>query len=721
MRNAVRGEVGARESVRNWGGPSRIGIASAIIAMTMSLVTPGYAATITVTSTGDSGGGSLRAAMIAAMPGDSINFSVSGTIALLSTLPTVAGSLTITGPTTSPGITIDGGGTVRVMEIASGETLNLKFLTIAHGFVTDLSAQGGAIFVNSGGTVTIGNCTLSNNQAIGLVGTTNGDQAHGGAIYNNGTVVISNSTVSNNLAQGDPGLFDNFTDSEGGAIENNGTITISNSTFSGNKAEGNSSGAIQNAGTLTLTNSTFYGNEIGAIDNFGTLLATNCTFMGNTVSAALRNGNIAKVKGSIFADNPGSNCNPVPHNDSSPDPFHNFDEGYNISDDGSCAFTEPTSVIEAAGLDAGLKDNGGPTQTVALLSSSPAINAIPHASCTDQDDPPNQIATDQRGFARPAPEDGADGACDIGAYEFQLAVASPTLGANAQLFGLLADSTIQLARSSTVSFVSQSPTPPEVGADMANIAGPTSQLGGDLIISAATGQAISLGAHDTVVGNCVTGGGGIVTGAGTTCASIDTGGTSGLLTTLSNAQSEASTYATYLAGLTTTRSLGNITLAKGKSMTVKLVAGVNVVAIGNITTAGNNTITLSAPKNAVVVVNVSGALSLGTATQIFTNSGGLNQHNLIWNLESANPRFGASVTFNGTLLNIVDSTTVTFGAGSAINGAVLTDGSVVSSGAMHLNFWPFTAAPADPSVSPCSIGRFGENLLGGPNLARPAC
>ena len=103
------------------------------------------------------------------------------------------------------------------------------------------------------------------------------------------------------------------------------------------------------------------------------------------------------------------------------------------------------------------------------------------------------------------------------------------------------------------------------------------------------------------------------------------------------------------------------------------------------------------------------------------HSGGLNQHNLIWNLESANPKFGSSVTFNGSLLNIADGTTVTFGARSPINGAVLTDGSVVSSGAMHLNFWPFTAAPADPSVSPCFVGRFPQNDLSGIHLVRPAC
>jgi hypothetical protein len=52
-----------------------------------------------------------------------------------------------------------------------------------------------------------------------------------------------------------------------------------------------------------------------------------------------------------------------------------------------------------------LADNGGPTQTHALLPSSPAIDAGDNNGC-----PP----TDQRGVARPS---GL--ACDIGAYEVE--------------------------------------------------------------------------------------------------------------------------------------------------------------------------------------------------------------------------------------------------------------------------------------------------------------
>jgi hypothetical protein len=65
---------------------------------------------------------------------------------------------------------------------------------------------------------------------------------------------------------------------------------------------------------------------------------------------------------------------------------------------------------------AGLANNGGPTQTIALLDGSPAIDAIPLADCADQASPLNPVITDQRSFPRP---DAGKAFCDIGAYEVQ--------------------------------------------------------------------------------------------------------------------------------------------------------------------------------------------------------------------------------------------------------------------------------------------------------------
>jgi hypothetical protein len=57
-----------------------------------------------------------------------------------------------------------------------------------------------------------------------------------------------------------------------------------------------------------------------------------------------------------------------------------------------------------------LKDNGGPTQTIALLPGSPAINAGDADVCAN----PPVNGVDQRGFARPGT---GHTQCSIGAYE----------------------------------------------------------------------------------------------------------------------------------------------------------------------------------------------------------------------------------------------------------------------------------------------------------------
>jgi hypothetical protein len=284
---------------------------------------------------------------------------MTGTITLGSTLPTITDSgLTITGPTASAGITIDGNNAVRVMVVDSGGTLNLNDLTIADG----LADTGGGI--QSAGTLTVINGTFSGN-------TDSGDT--GGGIYSTGTLTVTDSTFTgNNSNHG----------GDGGGIHNGGgTLTVTNSTFSGNNATGEDGGGIaDDSGTLTVTNSTFSGN-------------TAATNAGGDISGT------ANVKGTILAGGTAANPNCS---------GAITDSGYNISDDNSCGFSGTSSVImptSAIGLDStGLFDNGGPTETIALVSSTspgsgPAIDQIPVTVCTDASG--NPLTTDQRGYGRP--------------------------------------------------------------------------------------------------------------------------------------------------------------------------------------------------------------------------------------------------------------------------------------------------------------------------------
>jgi hypothetical protein len=93
------------------------------------------------------------------------------------------------------------------------------------------------------------------------------------------------------------------------------------------------------------------------------------------------------------------------------------DEGYNLSHDATSGFTSAEHSLSntPAGLDpAGLGNNSGPTQTIAILPSSLAVDYVPRASLVDPSRA--QLKTDQRAFPRP---DAHERFGDIGAYEHQ--------------------------------------------------------------------------------------------------------------------------------------------------------------------------------------------------------------------------------------------------------------------------------------------------------------
>jgi hypothetical protein len=62
-----------------------------------------------------------------------------------------------------------------------------------------------------------------------------------------------------------------------------------------------------------------------------------------------------------------------------------------------------------------LQNHGGPTETMALFSGSPAIDAGNPGGCTDGQG--RLLRTDQRGMPRPDSEDTSGR--DMGAYESQ--------------------------------------------------------------------------------------------------------------------------------------------------------------------------------------------------------------------------------------------------------------------------------------------------------------
>src|SRR5207245_6478552 len=108
----------------------------------------------------------------------------------------------------------DTGGDYRIFTVVGGPTVVLYGLTISNGFERD--GYGGGGILNSYGTLTVSNSTLSGNSAY------NG----AGGIRNGGTLTVSNSTLSRNSAGNSSGGIYNF-----------GTLTVSNSTLTGNTAD----------------------------------------------------------------------------------------------------------------------------------------------------------------------------------------------------------------------------------------------------------------------------------------------------------------------------------------------------------------------------------------------------------------------------------------------------------------------------------------------------
>jgi hypothetical protein len=275
---------------------------------------------------------------------------------------------------------IGGGGIATALATTTVTDTTIASNTAASGggFNSSLGGQTGSIILD--------NVIISGNTA----------QKSGGGIYNIGDApfTVRNSRIMANSAVG-----------AGGGIRSISSMTVIRSTISGNTAQG-AGGGIQSSGTysvMEITNSTISGNSApraGGISSGTSLTLTNVTIVAN--SSGLEEGTGLQNPGArlwnILLSNNGPNC-------SGGGPI--VSEDHNLSSDGTCTtFTQAHDINTTNPVIGPLANNGGETQTHALLPGSPAIDA----GGTSANGCP---ATDQRGFPRPQ---GA--ACDIGAFEF---------------------------------------------------------------------------------------------------------------------------------------------------------------------------------------------------------------------------------------------------------------------------------------------------------------
>ena len=332
--------------------------------------------------------------------------------------------------------TIDANKVDRVFDISNG-AVTLDTLKIVDGYSnkTDGDGDGGAILVGKG-SLTVVRSGITRNRAPWVGG-------NGGGIDSDssGLVKVIDSSVSNNDSGGSGGGIEGSPDGRmliqrsaisgnkaaqaGGVMVFGPPVRIVDSTVAGNLAsagpevEGDGGGIlVGNKGRLELTNSTVANNGAytsggGIFSDAGSQASISFTtiarnradadgmFGGTTGGIHLRTAGVqvaanARIANSIVALNTeaggvAADCGGIGF----------LGTGINLvstTNQGKCSEADPLVVADPRL--GPLRDNGGPTPTIALLAGSPAIGAA---------GPGKAPARDQRGVKRTDP--------DLGAYE----------------------------------------------------------------------------------------------------------------------------------------------------------------------------------------------------------------------------------------------------------------------------------------------------------------
>ncbi len=333
-------------------------------------------------------------------------------------LSDTGGMQTITGP--AAGVTISGGGMSRAFQVDPGVTASISGLTISGGAIGYPSSGAG---LANYGTTTLAGCTLSGNSAY--------DVAGAAGVFNSGAanLTMTDCTVSGNFGSGTGGLANdgtaNLTDCTlsgnfGSGLLNYGTanLTMTGCTVSGNSTK-YAGGGVYNSGTANLTDCTVSGNSAveggGGVYNSGTANLTGCTVSGN--SATFDGGGLASYgpagPANLIDTIVAGNTDPSGASDIGGSDVSGSDNLIGTGGSGGLASGVDGNIVLTSLTDLGLAqlgDNGGPTQTMALLPGSAAIGA---GVIVDYPGTTTPITTDQRGAPLDSPNP------DIGAFQTQ--------------------------------------------------------------------------------------------------------------------------------------------------------------------------------------------------------------------------------------------------------------------------------------------------------------
>jgi hypothetical protein len=385
-----------------------VATSSLVLSFTAMGAKPVQAITLIVTNTSDdiSDTGSLRYAIDKANKTDgtdTIDFSLPAdqqTIKLTGEALDITSDLNINGLGANL-LTIDGNLASSVLSIGSTSTVGIFGLTISNG---------------NNGILNQGNLTVTNSIISGNRGTD--FFANSGIFSNSGNLTVTNSTFLDNGA-GIFGFNSNIAVTDSTFYGNDVGISSaagSNTTATNNTIFGNNTGISGFFSDIAITNNTISGNKGTGIGSFRNVIrVTNSTIFGNQGVGISNSESTIQLKNTIVAGNSEGIYPDIYGYNSVTDLGNNligtgaaFNAGFPLIIDNSFTNGVNGSIVGTLAnpidpLLGPLANNGGPTQTHALLPGSPAIDAA---------NPNSFPSTDQRGVPRPQ---GAGP--DIGAYE----------------------------------------------------------------------------------------------------------------------------------------------------------------------------------------------------------------------------------------------------------------------------------------------------------------
>jgi len=376
-------------------------------------------------------------------------FTQATTIAL--SLPTSADGLsgvgfvkpaTLSGPLGTDGkplVTIRRSATsgVNFRVLGTGTNLTIQGVTVTGGTAT---ARGAGVYASGSANLSLSNAIVTGNTIVGVA-----RYSGGGIALASGDLVLTNSIVSGNSAsRAGGGIY----------VRNAGNVTLVNSTVDGNRADYSGGGIYNFGGEVTATGSTISNNAIGYIYHYngndylrggtyggGIFLYKKITLTNSTVSGNFANffGGGVFVGGAFYGGRPGLRAHPQasPYLSGNAYVYFSTIAGNTVSQNfgsiggldgpnylksvaslitgnssgdlqlafpgvqfagsnniiGSPPPQAPPDTVDCDPKLTSLANFGGPTQTMALLAGSCAIDAGPET-------PVNGITTDQRGLPR---------------------------------------------------------------------------------------------------------------------------------------------------------------------------------------------------------------------------------------------------------------------------------------------------------------------------------